>query len=51
MAVTAGRIAIVGWSSSGRRLDPECVHTPGVFAKRMIVAAEQRIERRTVRKA
>ena len=33
-------------------LDPDLVHTPGVYVDRMIVAPrEKRIERRTVRKA
>jgi 3-oxoacid CoA-transferase subunit A len=32
-------------------LDPECIHTPGVFVNRIVVARrEKRIERRTVRK-
>jgi len=32
-------------------LDPECIHTPGVFVNRIVVAGrEKRIERRTVRK-
>ena len=32
-------------------LDPECIHTPGVFVNRVVVAPrEKRIERRTVRK-
>ena len=53
MAVTAGRIAIVEVEELVEvgTLDPECVHTPGVFVNRMIVAPRQkRIERRTVRK-
>jgi 3-oxoacid CoA-transferase subunit A len=51
MAVTAGRIAIVEVEELVEvgSLDPECVHTPGVFVNRMIVAPRQkRIERRTV---
>ena len=54
MAITAGRIAIVEVEElvPVGSLDPECVHTPGVFVNRMIVAPRQkRIERRTVRKA
>jgi 3-oxoacid CoA-transferase subunit A len=54
MAVTAGRIAIAEVEElvPVGSLDPECVHTPGVFVNRMIVAPRQkRIERRTVRKA
>jgi len=53
MAVTAGRIAIAEVEElvlTGA-LDPECVHTPGVFVNRIVVAPrEKRIERRTVRK-
>jgi 3-oxoacid CoA-transferase subunit A len=54
MAVTAGRIAIAEVEELVEvgSLDPECVHTPGVYVNRMIVAPRQkRIERRTVRKA
>jgi 3-oxoacid CoA-transferase subunit A len=54
MAVTAGRIAIAEVEELVEvgDLDPECVHTPGVFVKRLVVAPrEKRIERRTVRKA
>ena len=54
MAVTAGRIAIAEVEElvPVGSLDPECVHTPGIFVNRMIVAPRQkRIERRTVRKA
>ena len=53
MAVTAGRIAIAEVEELAEvgALDPECVHTPGVFVTRVIVAPrEKRIERRTVRK-
>lgn len=53
MAVTAGRIAIAEVEELVEvgSLDPECVHTPGVYVNRMIVAPRQkRIERRTVRK-
>ncbi|MGE3711842.1 MAG: CoA-transferase, partial [Hyphomicrobiaceae bacterium] len=34
-------------------LDPDHIHTPGIFVKRMVVNAtpEKRIEQRTVRKA
>ena len=53
MAITAGRIAIAEVEElvpSGA-LDPECIHTPGVFVNRIVVARrEKRIERRTVRK-
>ncbi|HEY2796324.1 MAG TPA: CoA transferase subunit A [Thermoanaerobaculia bacterium] len=53
MAVTAGRIAIAEVEELVEvgALDPECIHTPGVFVNRMVVAPrEKRIERRTVRK-
>jgi 3-oxoacid CoA-transferase subunit A len=53
MAVTAGRIAIAEVEELVEvgELDPECIHTPGVFVNRMVVAPRQkRIERRTVRK-
>ena len=54
MAATAARIGIAEVEELVEvgELDPECVHTPGVFVHRLIVAARQkRIERRTVRKA
>ena len=54
MAVTAGRVAIAEVEELVEvgELDPECVHTPGVYVKRVVVAPrEKRIERRTVRKA
>jgi 3-oxoacid CoA-transferase subunit A len=53
MAVTAGRVAIAEVEELVEvgALDPECIHTPGVFVNRMVVAPRQkRIERRTVRK-
>jgi len=53
MAVTAGRVAIAEVEELVEvgELDPECIHTPGVFVNRMVVAPRQkRIERRTVRK-
>ncbi len=53
MAATAGRIAVAEVEELVEvgELDPESVHTPGVYVKRMIVAPRQkRIERRTVRK-
>jgi 3-oxoacid CoA-transferase subunit A len=53
MAITAGRIAIAEVEElvSTGALDPECIHTPGVFVNRIVVAPrEKRIERRTVRK-
>ena len=54
MAVTAGRIAVAEVEDlvEAGDLDPECIHTPGVFVNRLVVAPrEKRIERRTVRKA
>ena len=54
MAATAGRIAIAEVEEvvDVGGLDPENVHTPGVFVQRVVVAPRQkRIERRTVRKA
>jgi 3-oxoacid CoA-transferase subunit A len=52
-AATAGRISIAEVEELVEvgRLDPENVHTPGVFVHRVVVAPRQkRIERRTVRK-
>lgn len=54
MAATAGRVSIAEVEELVEvgQLDPECVHTPGVFVTRVVVAPrEKRIERRTVRKA
>jgi 3-oxoacid CoA-transferase subunit A len=53
MAATAGRISIAEVEElvEPGRLDPECIHTPGVFVQRVLVAPRQkRIERRTVRR-
>lgn len=53
MAVTAGKIAIAEVEElvPPGELDAECIHTPGVFVNRLVVAPrEKRIERRTVRK-
>lgn len=53
MAATAGRVSIaeVEQLVEVGQLDPECVHTPGVFVQRVVVAPRQkRVERRTVRK-
>ncbi len=53
MAATAGRISIAEVEElvDVGQLDPESVHTPGVFVQRVVVAPRQkRIERRTVRK-
>jgi 3-oxoacid CoA-transferase subunit A len=54
MAATAGKISIAEVEElvEPGELDPECVHTPGVFIHRLVVAPrEKRIERRTVRKS
>jgi 3-oxoacid CoA-transferase subunit A len=54
MAATAGRISIAEVEELVEvgELDPENVHTPGVFVQRLVVAPrEKRIERRTIRKA
>jgi len=53
MAATAGKVSIaeVEVLVEPGELDPENVHTPGVFVNRVVVAPrEKRIERRTVRK-
>ena len=53
MAATAGRVTIAEVEElvDLGGLDPENVHTPGVFVARVVVAPrEKRIERRTVRK-
>ena len=52
MAATAGRISMAEVEELVEvgELDPENVHTPGVFVNRVVVAPRQkRIERRTVR--
>ena len=54
MAATAGKITVAEVEELVEvgALDPESVHTPGVFVQRVVVAPRQkRIERRTVRKA
>ena len=53
MAATAGRISVAEVEElvEPGELDPESVHTPGVFVNRVVVAPrEKRIERRTMRK-
>jgi len=53
MAATAGRVSIAEVEElvDVGELDPENVHTPGIFVNRVVVAPrEKRIERRTVRK-
>jgi 3-oxoacid CoA-transferase subunit A len=54
MAATAGRVSIAEVEEIVEvgELNPECVHTPGVFVQRVVMAPrEKRIERRTVRKS
>lgn len=54
MAATAGKVCIAEVEElvEPGELDPDCVHTPGIFVHRMVVAPRQkRIEQRTVRKA
>lgn len=54
MAATAGRVSIAEVEElvPVGALDPESIHTPGVFVHRVVAAPrEKRIERRTVRKA
>jgi len=53
VAAMAGKVSIVEVEELVEvgDLDPECIHTPGVFVNRVVVAPrEKRIERRTVRK-
>ncbi len=53
MAATAGKVSVAEVEELVEvgELNPECVHTPGVFVQRVVVASRQkRIERRTVRK-
>jgi 3-oxoacid CoA-transferase subunit A len=53
MAATAGRVSVAEVEElvEPGELDPESIHTPGVFVHRVVVAPrEKRIERRTVRK-
>jgi 3-oxoacid CoA-transferase subunit A len=53
MAATSGRVSIAEVEELVEvgAIDPENVHTPGVFVQRVVVAPRQkRIERRTVRK-
>lgn len=54
MAATAGRICIAEVEElvEAGAIDPDCVHTPGVYVDRVVVAPrEKRIEFRTVREA
>ena len=53
MAATAGKICIAEVEELVElgTLDPDCIHTPGIFVHRVVVAKrEKRIEQRTVRK-
>lgn len=53
MAATAGRICIAEVEElvEPGELDPDTIHTPGIFVHRLVVAPrEKRIEQRTVRK-
>jgi 3-oxoacid CoA-transferase subunit A len=53
MAATAGKICIAEVEDlvEPGELDADCIHTPGIFVHRVVVAArEKRIEQRTVRK-
>jgi 3-oxoacid CoA-transferase, A subunit len=53
MAATAGKICIAEVEElvEPGELEPDCVHTPGIFVHRVVVAKrEKRIEQRTVRK-
>jgi 3-oxoacid CoA-transferase subunit A len=53
MAATAGRVTIAEVEElvADGALDPDCIHTPGVFVQRLFVGTfEKRIEQRTVRK-
>ena len=53
MAATAGKVCIAEVEElvEPGALDPDCIHTPGIFVHRMIVAPRvKRIEQRTVRK-
>jgi 3-oxoacid CoA-transferase subunit A len=53
MAATAGKICVAEVEElvAPGELDPDCIHTPGVFVHRVVVAKrEKRIEQRTVRK-
>jgi 3-oxoacid CoA-transferase subunit A len=53
MAATSGRVCIAEVEElvEPGELDPDCVHTPGIFVHRVVVAKRaKRIEQRTVRK-
>jgi 3-oxoacid CoA-transferase subunit A len=53
MAATAGKVCIAEVEELVElgELDPDCIHVPGIFVHRVVVAKrEKRIEQRTVRK-
>jgi 3-oxoacid CoA-transferase subunit A len=53
MAATAGRVCVAEVEELVEvgQLDPDCIHTPGIFVHRVVVAPrKKRIEQRTVRK-
>lgn len=53
MAATAGKICIAEVEElvEPGKMDPDCIHTPGIFVHRLVVAPrKKRIEQRTVRK-
>ena len=53
LAAMAGRVTIAEVEElvEPGELDPDCIHTPGIFVQRVVVAPRQkRIEQRTVRK-
>lgn len=54
MAATAGKICVAEVEELVEvgEIDPDCVHTPGIFVHRVVVAPrKKRIEQRTVRKS
>lgn len=54
MVATAGKVCIAEVEELVEvgELDPDCVHTPGIFVQRVVVAPRRkRIEQRTVRKS
>lgn len=53
MAATAGKVCIAEVEElvDAGALDPDCIHTPGIFVHRLVVAPrKKRIEQKTVRK-
>jgi 3-oxoacid CoA-transferase subunit A len=53
MAATAGKVCIAEVEElvEPGALEPDCIHTPGIFVHRLVVAPRQkRIEQRTIRK-